>query len=151
MDLGELVLDIGGLDQKPVDRGLTVRRRGDLLAVSVGDHGVFSTIELSADEVQRLRDALVGKQTLEEQATEAFDTLFSVLNKMVYGEEALINALNAKMEREHRTLIQQWWGVIATVIKKYALTKDGWFDLRNEDSIKWAREVAKVESGMRFI
>jgi hypothetical protein len=55
------------------------------------------------------------------------------------------------MKREHRTLIQQWWSAIASVIKEYSTTREGWFDARNEDSVKWARKVAEIPGYMRFI
>ncbi len=145
----KIVLDIGGLNKAPVDRGLILGYRGDFPVLTVAYNDALSTIELTTAEARDLRDALAGEQTLEEQATEAFDTLFRVINKMGGGEKAIVAALNEKMNREHRTLIQQWWGAIATVIKEYAANK--FFDLRNEDSIKWAQAVSKVESYMRFI
>lgn len=149
--MGKLVLDIGGLDKMPTDRGLTVKKRGDFTAITVAQNDMFATIELTKDEVLRLREALASDLTQEECATEALNTIFDVSNKMCTGEEVLLRVFNEAMGRQHRTLIQKFWGVIAAVIKEYAATKEGWYDLRNEDSVKWAREVAKVESHMRYI
>lgn len=149
LDLEPVLLDIGGLDKAPTDRGLTVRPRGDFLVVNVGQNDMYAAIELTSREAADLREALTNKMTLEEQAAEAFKTLFRVINKMGTGEQAVGDALRDAMNHEHRTLIQQWWSVIAKVITDYSKTK--WFDARNEDSVKWAKEVAKVESFMRFI
>lgn len=151
MVMGTVVLDIGGVDKEPVDRGLLVRRHGDFLKVTVADGDMLATIPLDARELRDLRAALAENMTLEEKATEAFETLFAVINKMVYGDEAVSKALAEMMRRQHRTLIQQWWGMIARTIGAYAKTPDNGFDARNEDSVKWAREVAKVPPQMRFI
>jgi hypothetical protein len=86
---------------------------------------------------------------LEERAEKAVDELFNVVNKMGGGEKALIKVLSRAMNRQHRTLIQQFWGVIAIVIRKYA--DEGQCDLRNQDSLNWAKEVSKIESYMRYI
>ncbi len=143
------LLDIGGLDKESVDRGLILRMRGDFPVLTVAHNDMMATIELTRAEATDLREALVSSMTLEEQAAEAFKMLFRVINKMGTGEKAVGDGLRDAMNNQHRTLIQQWWKVIAEVIVDYSKTK--WFDARNEDSVNWAKEVAKVESSMRFI
>lgn len=88
---------------------------------------------------------------LEFEASIAIDELFRIINKMGEGERVIIRVFEEKMLREHRTLIQAWWRVMSHVIGTYALTKEGWFDARNEDSIKWARQVASIKQFMSFI
>lgn len=153
LNLGALLLDIGGLDKAPVERGLTLRKAKTegVLVLNVGNSGEFAAIRLNADETQRLREALGASLTLEERAIEAFDALFYIINKMSFGEEAIGKALSEMMRRQHRTLIQQWWGVVAKAIANYSRTMPGSYDLRNEDSVKWAKEVVKVPAAMRFI
>jgi len=58
MDIGKLLLDIGGLNNEPVDRGLAVYARDGKTVLSVGDHGVFAAIHLTDDEKAKLREAL---------------------------------------------------------------------------------------------
>lgn len=58
-DLGILLLDIGGLNEMPVDRGMTVRRRKDgTLALSIGDNDMIAGIKLTDKEEALLRDIL---------------------------------------------------------------------------------------------
>lgn len=58
-DLGILLLDIGGADVNPVDRGMTVRRRKDgTLAIVVSDNDLYAGIKLTAEEETKLRDLL---------------------------------------------------------------------------------------------
>jgi len=58
-DLGILLLDIGGLNEMPVDRGMTVRRKKDgTLALSIGDNDMIAGIKLTAEEETKLRDLL---------------------------------------------------------------------------------------------
>lgn len=90
-----------------------------------------------------------AKDELEVTATRAVDDLFYVVNKMGTGEEVLVKVFVEKMYREHRTLLQSFWRVMFQVIKAYATCPS---DLRNEDSVKWAKDVVEcVPSYMRYI
>lgn len=98
------------------------------------------------DAAEEARDD--SKKALKEEATAALNTLFDVSNKMNIGEEVLIEVFNEAMRRQHRTLIQGFWRVISAAIKEYSASQ---FDLRNEDSVKWAKEVSKIEAFMRYV
>ena len=146
---GTLVLDIGGLDKEPVDRGMTVRRDGDFMKFSVGDNGFFTGISLDQDEVKRLRAALASGQTNEEEAAEAVATLFDVANRMNGGDGAIVAAITDAVRHQHRTIIQKFWGAVAAAIATYAET--GTADERNADSLAWAKKVYPIDRFMRYI
>jgi hypothetical protein len=56
------ILDIGGLDKAPVDRGLLLRPENDGdLTLTVGARGTFGSIRLTPAEVVLLKDALEGR------------------------------------------------------------------------------------------
>ncbi len=63
------------------------------------------------------------------------DSLFNEINSFSY-EKHVKNFFDA-ITHQHRTLQQSFWRMMFEVIKRYAeLDKDGWYDLRNEASIK---------------
>ena len=80
---------------------------------------------------------------LNERNKKAVDEFFRLCNYMEH------------LNGEHRTIIQNFFRLISAVIKAYAAQVTGkptmWTDLRNEDSAKWAKEVAKIDVGMRHI
>ncbi len=63
------------------------------------------------------------------------DSLTNEINNFSY-EKHVDNFFDA-ITHQHRTLQQSFWRMMIQVIKKYAeLDKDGWYDLRNEASVK---------------
>jgi len=74
------------------------------------------------------------------------------LNPMGFSADAFCLA----MDRQHRTLQQNFMRVIVAGIKYNAKKRDVDFDLRNEDTVKACREIVKKMEGtnwdcMRFI
>ena len=85
---------------------------------------------------------------LKEKNKKIVEDFFRLCNVMG-NEDDLATAISEHINREHRTTIQCFFKTISRVIVDYA--KTGQCDLRNEDSLKWAKEVAKIDNGMRFI
>lgn len=67
------------------------------------------------------------------------DELFRLCNIMG-NEEDLVKLINERIQREHRTIIQSFFGVLKQVIDAYAETQH--YDLRNAQSVEWAKAVA---------
>ena len=60
----------------------------------------------------------------------------------------LAQALKDKLDKEHRTIIQLTMGIFKDVIEHYAENHSS--DLRNEASLKWAKEVLKLKDDHYF-
>ena len=75
------------------------------------------------------------------------EQFFRLCNSM--SERELSDALKDALDRQHRTVIQSAMGVLRNVIEHYA--REHGSDLRNEDSLKWAKEVSKVDGYFRYI
>ena len=73
--------------------------------------------------------------------------LFTLVNAQG-NDKDLAKALMVEFDRQHRTLIQSAMGVFKAVIEKYAETAQS--DLRNADSLEWAKEVAKLKEQDKF-
>ncbi len=56
-----------------------------------------------------------------------------------------------KINCEHRTLIQSFFRMIQQVIQKYSKEDFSNSDARNEASLKWAKEVSKIEAYLPLI
>jgi len=80
-----------------------------------------------------------------EQLAEEFFTLCNVMG----NEKYLIEALRDRLDRQHRTVIQCSMGVIKDLVGYYAENHNA--DLRNQDSLEWAKAVAKNDTGFRYI
>lgn len=81
------------------------------------------------------------KDELKKEMQEAWDKFSHAINNFSYAEQA--KAFCEVLSNEHRTLQQNFWRMMIQVIKKYAKTKEGWYDLRNEMSVKMCRELSK--------
>jgi len=77
------------------------------------------------------------KDELEEEMKKVWDKLSNTLNGFSYEEQA--EAFFRMLSNEHRTLQQNFWRMMIKVIRKYAETKEGWYDLRNEMSVRMCR------------
>jgi len=88
----------------------------------------------------------MGKTT-KEKVEELTGKLVDETNR--YGvEEDFIEGMTKGIKDRHRTLQQTFFRCLKGVIKEYSKTSG---DLRNEDSIEWAKKVSKIESDMRVI
>ncbi len=76
---------------------------------------------------------------LKMEMEKAISHLGNAVNNFSYGEQAeeFINQLS----RQHRTLQQNVWRMIANTIGEYADTEH--FDLRNEDSVNFCKKVTE--------
>ncbi len=74
---------------------------------------------------------------LKMEMEEAISHLGNAVNNFNYGEQS-VEFFN-QLSRQHRTLQQNIWRMIVNTIREYADTK--YFDLRNEDSVKFCKKV----------
>lgn len=66
------------------------------------------------------------------------------------NEDELARAILAELLSAHRTNQQSFIGILKSVLEDYARTEGT--DARNEDSKKWAKQVAKIQDyGFSFI
>ena len=72
-----------------------------------------------------------------EKSIELFKEVFNYVNHLNYDKHFISKAV----ENQHRTLQQSFMGDVINFIKDYAKTE--FFDLRNEDSVKFAKAFAK--------
>lgn len=77
-----------------------------------------------------------------EEMKKIVDKLFDKINNFSY-QKHVDNFFNA-ITHQHRTLQQSFWRMMFDIIRKYAeLDKDGWYDLRNEASVKMCVKLKK--------
>jgi hypothetical protein len=108
-----------------------------------GSHG-----ELDAHEMEEARRLYKLKEDVEA----AVETLANAVNVMGTREQAFVaDVLHRRLDRQHRTLQQNFWRMIAKIIQKVGETPEHYYDLRNEASVKWAQEVSKIEKHFPFI
>ena len=81
------------------------------------------------------------KDEMKKEMQEAWDKFSHAINNFSYEDQA--EAFCEVLSNEHRTLQQNFWRMMIQVIKKYAKMKEGWYDLRNEASVKMCRELGK--------
>ena len=85
-------------------------------------------------ETREMEEALKNDQEKRDMK-KIVDKLFHEINNFSYQKNS-DNFFEA-MQKQHRTLQQSFWRLIFDVVKKYAeLDKEGWYDLRNEASVK---------------
>ncbi len=58
LDLGKLVLDIGGLNEMPTDRGITVRKKGEETVLCIANNDMLASIRLTKEEAAKLKETL---------------------------------------------------------------------------------------------
>ncbi len=78
---------------------------------------------------------------------EMAEQFFRLCNGM--SEREVAEALKDALDRQHRTVIQSAMGVLRDVIEHYAQTHGS--DLRNEDSLAWAKKVNEHSTNFRYI
>jgi NADP-dependent 3-hydroxy acid dehydrogenase YdfG len=84
-----------------------------------------------------------------EEARQAVDALVDSVRFMNF-EKMVVEAFEDKLATMHRTNIQTLMGVFKDVIEHYAQEHSA--DLRNEDSLVWAKKVSKLDTGsFRYI
>lgn len=82
----------------------------------------------------------------------AVKSLADELNSMGNSDQAFAqDVVFDELNRQHRTLQQNFWRSIAGVISKLASVSPSYFDGRNEASVKWAKEVAKIQTYFPFV
>ena len=94
-------------------------------------------------EIDRLRETRLTVDS-------AMETIVRELNTMG-NEEFVAGLIGDRLSITHRTLQQNFWRSIAQVIERLASTEPNRYDARNEASVKWAKEVAKLKSYFPFI
>lgn len=108
-----------------------------------GRHG-----ELDAHEIEEAKRLYKLKESVEA----AVETLTNAVNVMGTREQVFVaDVLHRRLDREHRTLQQNFWRMIGRIIQKVGETPEHYYDLRNEASVKWAKEVSKIETYFPFI
>lgn len=91
------------------------------------------------------------EKPISERNEEVIEEIFRLLNYMT-NEKELANAFNEKVSRQHRTLQQNFFRLVHSIIANYAVNSEKFgYDLRNEAAVNWAKEVAKIEGFMPFI
>lgn len=89
------------------------------------------------------------KNEISKQALEEIIVSFNKLvNNMTFDYDSASNIMAQKFLCTHRTLQQSTIKLIACFIKKISTFNT---DLRNEAAIKWANDVAKIDSYFPFI
>ncbi len=100
-----------------------------------------------------MRKALEESDLGMEEAKKIVEQLSSYVNNMGHNPEAFAEYVM----REHRTLQQQMFRLMLVSIKKWAETKEGWYDLRNEDTVRICKKLQLIldsefgGGGVRFI
>ncbi len=96
---------------------------------------------MSPAEEEKMEDAM-RERTERESMRKIVDQLFNEINNFSY--EKHVKYFFDAITHQHRTLQQSFWRTIVEVAKKYAeLDKDGWYDLRNEASVKMCAKLKK--------
>ena len=84
------------------------------------------------------------EQTLEQENKEVIENFFRQLNIMS-NDRQMVQQINEHLAREHRTLQQNFFRVIKSVVETYGEKQGPAFaDGRNEDSKKWAQKVREA-------
>lgn len=98
-----------------------------------------------------MRKATEYSEEEQKEAQEVVNVVSKHINNMGFSPEFFIEA----MSHEHRTLQQSFTKIcIAWFQKLHELGEKGYYDLRNEDSVKLARKLKPVIDefgGLRFI
>ncbi len=89
----------------------------------------------SDDEVQRL----LNDQKFEDDMREVVNKLGDLINN--FDTRGQADAFCKALMRQHRTLQQNFWGVMIKVIFEYAETDR--YDLRNEASVQLCKKLKK--------
>ena len=95
------------------------------------------------------------KKHLDDQNHELFDLMFHLVNFMG-NEDELAKVFIERLPRQHRTLQQNFMRFVQRVVLAYADQAEKYgSDLRNEDSVEWAKAVKvatdKIRAGMRHV
>lgn len=84
----------------------------------------------------------------EERNRQVVREMFDLLN-LANNWKRLSKEFTEHIQTEHRTLIQNFFRMCATIIEEYA--KEKYYDDRNAGSLKWAQDVAKIDYFMPHI
>lgn len=77
-----------------------------------------------------------------------FDKLAHILSSSNKRNEQIAEIIVKNIQKKHRTEQQLFMKLIAAIIEKYSKSN---FDLRNEDSVKWAKIVSHLNKNFRYI
>lgn len=83
----------------------------------------------------------------QKQMDELAEQFFNACN--AYSEREIVDALKDRLDRQHRTIIQSSMTVLKDLIEHYAEYHTA--DLRNADSLEWAKKVAQNKTAFRYI
>jgi len=106
------------------------------------EHCVTNAIE----KVRKLND-----MNNEEKVAKMIEDLSRIVNGGGYHKERLAKAMAKQFLREHNTLQQLMLGTIQKFIVEITELEYLPVDARNEASIKWCKEVAKLDARFPFI
>ena len=106
------------------------------------------TIENLDEKKQILIEELKQYQNREIRNQNFFQEAFDLVNFSGNGKE-LAEHFIENLYKQHRTLQQSFFRVIAMIIEGFAKEKN--FDARNKGSLEWANKVSKVDWYMPLI
>ncbi|MCP4088220.1 MAG: hypothetical protein GY746_00290 [Gammaproteobacteria bacterium] len=86
----------------------------------------------------------IKRAKLERQiADEIAESINSIFNNINYfgNEKLVVKAINDSIERQHRTLQQDFWRAMFQVIEQYGQSE--YFDGRNEQAVQACKNIAE--------
>jgi len=84
----------------------------------------------------------------DQKTKENVEMVSRMVNNMSFDNKGFAKLFS----QEHRTLQQSFTRLCVAWLEELAKTKEGWYDLRNEDSVKLAKEfVAKIDEQFRYM
>lgn len=84
------------------------------------------------------------------QIEENVSTMLKMMNSVgARGNNDYSQAILNKLNNEHRTIIQNFFRTLQFTITEYSKTEHS--DLRNEASVEWCKEVAKIDTYLPFV
>ncbi len=90
-----------------------------------------------------------------EKVVDAVKMILSEVNGSRFFQQKIINSITETVLSEHRTIQQLFWSAILQSIIQYGDSAE--FDLRNEDSVKFAKLVKELaiknnmDHGLRYL
>jgi len=82
------------------------------------------------------------KDVIGKDMEKVWEMLSNAINN--FNDTTNAEAFFNQLTRQHRTLQQSFWRMMIFTIKEYAkLRESGWYDLRNEESVKMCEGLAQ--------
>jgi len=82
-------------------------------------------------------------EEVREERRELYKKLYKKISQALNGDTDLFcEVLSEELQRDHRTLQQNFWRLIVTLAEKYTQAN---FDLRNGDSVTLCRRITELE------